>query len=176
MTETAVNLPFESSEIIDIAMQEFRKRLLGLSPLQSNKEYAGFSLDFQVKIHLRRTGEQPHEARETLAWGCLKGGSIDATALNLTPEQEIMLASQPGKVLLAGKYDIAAGHPNEADLEPASLMEIAAIASTFESKDPNDERIERDMPLTVEAGDGKGGKIRKKVRVSNAGKKAAKGA
>ena len=143
MPETAVNLPFESSEIIDIAMQEFRKRLLGLSPLQSNKEYAGFSLDFQVKIHLRRTGEAIHEGRETLAWGNVQRGEL----------------------------------PSGADLDAVSHeMEIADHTSTFESKDPNDERIERDMPLVVEASDGKGGKIRKKVRVSNAGKKAAKGA
>ena len=143
MPETAVNLPFESSEIIDIAMQEFRKRLLGLSPLQSNKEYAGFSLDFQVKIHLRRTGEAIHEGRETLAWGNVQKGEL----------------------------------PSGADLDAVTgEMEAVEHASTFESRDPNDERIERDMPLTVEAGDGKGGKIRKKVRVSNAGKKAAKGA
>ena len=143
MPEIAVNTPLDAGEIKDIAMQEFKKRLDGLGPLSGSKEYAGFSLDFQVKIHLRRTGEAIHEGRETLAWGNVQGGEL----------------------------------PSGANLDAVSHeMEIAGIASTFESKDPNDERIERDMPLTVEAGDGKGGKIRKKVRVSNAGKKGAKGA
>jgi hypothetical protein len=38
-------------------------------------------------------------------------------------------------------------------------------SSTFVSKDPNEERLDRDMPLTVETGDGRGGRLRKKVRV-----------
>ena len=143
MPEIAVNTPLDAGEIKDIAMQEFKKRLDGLGPLSGSKEYAGFSLDFQVKIHLRRTGEAIHEGRETLAWGNVQKGEL----------------------------------PSGADLDAViGEMEAVEHASTFESRDPNDERIERDMPLTVEAGDGKGGKIRKKVRVSNAGKKGAKGA
>jgi len=145
MPQVAVNVPFESSEIIEIAKQEFDKRLRGLGPLQGNKEYAGFRLDFQVKLRLRRPGEQPHEARETLAWADLKAGEL----------------------------------PSAADLDTLADEEKAKIAtadhaSAFESGEPNDERIERDMPLTIETGDGKGGKVRKKARMSNNGKKAAK--
>lgn len=109
MVEVALNTPFDANEIKEIACQEFRKRLDGLSPLTGGKEYVAFSIDFSHKIRLRRAGEQDHEVRETLAWG--------------------------------------------------------HVGSNFKSLDPNEERMERDMALTVETGDGRGGKIKKKVRV-----------
>lgn len=135
MVETALNVPFDSTEVKEIAVAEFRKRLDGLSPLSGGKEYAAFSIDFEVKIRLRRAGEQPHEAKETLAWGKVEKG----------------------------------GMPSAADLDAVAKEAIAAQeTSHFESKDPNEERIARDMPLTVESGDGRGGKVRKKVRVKGA--------
>ena len=131
MAETAVNVPFESSEIIEIAKQEFDKRLRGLGPLQGNKEYAGFRLDFQVKLRLRRSGEAAHEGKETLAWGKTAKGDL----------------------------------PSATDLDAvAAEMETAQETSSFASKDPNEERRARDMPLTVESGP-IGNKTRRKVRV-----------
>ena len=120
--EVAINVPFDSGEICHIVGEELQTRLRGLSPLQGSKEYAAFSVEFQVKIRLRRSGEQPAEARETLAWG-----------------------------------NVAKG-----DVEEAETLESV---STFASRDPNEERVDRDMPLTVETTDGRGGKIRKKVKV-----------
>jgi hypothetical protein len=133
MPEIALNVPFDSGEICQIVGEELQARLRGLSPLQGNKEYAAFSVEFQVKIKLLRAGEQPTEARDTLAWGKAEKGIL----------------------------------PSAEDLDAASQdMEISeATSSTYESKDPNEERVERDMPLTVETGDGRGGKIRKKVKV-----------
>lgn len=123
--EVAVNVPFDSSEIVEIAKQEFEKRLRGLSPLQGEKQYAAFSLDFQVKIHLRRSGEQV--GTETLAWG-------------------------------------NAARPSKSDVE-SQADETAEEVSRYDSKDPNEERVDRDMPLTVETTDGRGGRTRRKVRV-----------
>jgi hypothetical protein len=102
--EVAINTPFESNEIKDIACAEFE-------------------LDYNVKIKLSRTGETTIPT-ETLAWGNVAKGA------------------------------------------PGAVVEEAEIAnSKFVSKDPNTERLSRDMPLTVETTDGKGGKTRKKVRV-----------
>lgn len=126
MPEIALNVAFDAPEIIEIAIQEFRKRLQGLSPLQSNKEYVAFSIDFHHTIRLRRSGETVAEARETLAWGNV--------------------------------------HKGDAPLGE-SEGETAEEISRFESKDPNEERVARDLPLTVETSDGRGGKIRKKVKV-----------
>ena len=72
MPEVAVNVPFESNEIVEIAVEEFRKRLKQLGPIQGAKEYAKFMLDFQVKIKLWRTGDTGL-AKETLAWGHHEG-------------------------------------------------------------------------------------------------------
>ena len=127
--ETAVNVPFEASEICHIIGEELQARLRGLSPLSHSKEYAAFSVDFQVKIRLRRTGETKGDERETLAWGSV--------------------ASNPAAILTSGVEGI----------------ETAEESSTYQSKEPNEERVERDMPLTIETGDGRGGKIRKKVKV-----------
>lgn len=131
MAEIALNVPFDAPEIIEIAIQEFRKRLQGLSPLQSNKEYVAFSIDFHHTIRLRRSGETVAEARETLAWGKVEKGDL-------------------------GIFDPE--HPDMAD-------EVLSVEESFKSKDPNDERVARDMALTVETSDGRGGKIRKKVKV-----------
>lgn len=128
MPEIAVNAPFDSNEIKDILVAEFKQRLNGLVPLQGAKEYASFSADFQVKIHVKRLGEQG-AGKETLAWGSVKQGDPSAADLDLVSEE----------------------------------AEIAN--STLTSKDPNEERMARDMPLTVETTDGRGGKIRKKARV-----------
>ena len=126
--ETAVNVPFEASEIIHIVAEELQARLRALSPLSQSKEYAAFSVEYQVKIRLRRTGETKADEKETLAWGTVEKGEIP--------------------------------------LELGVPAECFGLENThYESKDPNDERVDRDMPLTIEVGDGRGGKIRKKVKV-----------
>jgi hypothetical protein len=125
MPEVAVNLPFDSNEIKEIACAEFRKRLDQLGPLQGAKEYAHFELDYQVKIKLKRTGETTLPT-ETLAWGHVVKG--DAALGNVVEEADVSGAK-------------------------------------FESKDPNEERQERGMALTVETTDGRGGKTRRKVHV-----------
>jgi hypothetical protein len=146
MQEVAINVPFDANEIKEIAIAEFTKRLDQLSPIQGTKEYASFSLDFQVKINVRRAGEQG-AGKDTLAWGRAQKG-VQTTVL---PE-------------------FTHGFTGFDD----PLTETAEISgSTFQSKDPNEERLERDMPLTVETGDGRGGKVRKKVKVQ-APKKAEK--
>lgn len=128
MPEIAVNVPFDSNEVKDIAVAEFRKRLDGLGPLQGMKEFAAFKLDFQVNIKLSRVGGIIAPT-DTLAWGTAEKSLPSAVDLDVVAE--------------------------EAEIK----------ASTFESKDPNEERIEREMPLTVETTDGRGGKTRKKVHV-----------
>jgi hypothetical protein len=125
--EIAVNVPFEASEIIHIVAEELQARLRGLSPLSQSKEYAAFSVEYQVKVRLRRTGETKADERETMAWG--------------TVESPKGVVFQEDNVVL----DV--------------------LSERYESKDPNEERVDRDMPLTVETGDGRGGKIRKKIKV-----------
>lgn len=127
--EVAIATPFEASEIKQIAVEEFKKRLDGLSPLFGSKEYAGFELTFQVAIKLKRAGDAI--PRETLAWGGAKNNP-----------------------------------PSGEDLD-AICVEIDAKEATFVSKEPNVERVERGMPVTVEVNDGKGGKARKKVHLGN---------
>jgi hypothetical protein len=129
MQEVALNVPFDSQEVIHIVTEELQARMRGLSPLQGNKEYVSFAVDFEVKIRLWRSGEAPQEGRETLAWGNVKQGD-----------------------------------PSAADLDAVAAEE----ASKFESRDPNEERVARDMPLTVESGDGRGGRVRRKVKVRGA--------
>ena len=131
--EVAVATPFDSGEITEIAVEEFKKRLAGLGPLQGGKEYASFELHFEVRIKLLRAGEEPQEAKETLAWA-----------------------------------DVKRGAPSAADLDAAAAEAKAAeatLTSDFKSKEPNQERVDRGMPLNVETGDGKGGKITKKARI-----------
>jgi len=127
MPEVAVNLPFDANEVKDIACQEFRKRLDGLSPLMGAKEYSAFTLDFEVKIKLSRLGAATAPT-ETLAWGNAQ--------------------------------------KNGGETHPEESVESAEITGdVFETKDPNDERLERDMPLTIETPGGKGGVTRRKARI-----------
>src|ERR1017187_10448027 len=97
MPEIAVNVPYESNEIKDIAVEEFRKRLDGLGPLNGAKEYASFEIGFNVTVRLRRTGEVT-APKETLAWGKAKRGEPD-----LTHEQTV----------LEDNSDFQSGDPNE---------------------------------------------------------------
>lgn len=126
MAEVAVNVPFDSNEVKDIACQEFRKRLDGLSPLMGAKEYSKFRLYFEIKIEVSRLGAATGPTT-TLAWGEAVG------------EREI-----PGEVV------------------PESA---AVTGEIFETQDPNDERLERDMPLTIESVNGKGVAARRKARI-----------
>jgi hypothetical protein len=125
MVETALATPFDSDEIVEIACAEFKKRLRGLSPLYSGKQYNAFSLDFNIPIRLVRASG---ESSNTLAWGNASKGVI----------------------------------------APEDPVECENVTETFTSKEPNVERMERDMPLTVE--DKKGG-LPKKVRVKDMKKK-----
>src|SRR6516164_6614580 len=53
----------------------------------------------------------------------------------------------------------------ERDVPGEAVQETAeVVGDTFETKDPNDERLERDMPLTIETPGGKGGVTRRKAR------------
>jgi len=122
MAEVAVNVPFDSNEIKEIACAEFRKRLDGLGPLQGAKEYMGFDIGFNITISLRRMADAS-DSKQTLAWGSVKGG------------------------------------------EESTGDEKIVSVSTFSSGDPNEERMARHMPMTVETKDGRGGVLRKKVRI-----------
>jgi hypothetical protein len=126
MTEVALALPFDANEVKDIACQEFRKRLDGLSPLMGTKEYSKFKLYFEIKIDLDRLGAATAPT-STLAWG-----------------EAVGVREVPGEV----------------------EQESAAVTGeTFETKDPNDERLERDMPLVIETTNGKGVTGRRKARI-----------
>lgn len=72
---------------------------------------------------------------------------------------------QEARDTLAWGYTQKGDLPSAADLDAvAAETEVAMETSRFESRDPNEERQARDMPLTVE---GPGGK-RRKVRVKSA--------
>lgn len=150
MQEIALNVPFEASEIMQIAAEELQARMRTLSPLQGGKEYAGFTLDYQVKIKLRRAGETTE--KETLAWGTVAKGNMQAVA---APAEVDGCPYDPFST-----FGVFQG-------EPALVGETLTgeVDSQFKSDEPNVERVNRDMPLTVETGDGRGGKIRKKVKV-----------
>lgn len=126
MAEVAINVPFDSNEVKDIACQEFRKRLDGLSPLMGAKEYSKFELDFNIAIKLSRLGAATGPTN-TLAWGTATG------------DRQL----------------------------PGELVEESAVVTgeIFETKDPNDERLERDMELTIETVNGKGVAARRKARI-----------
>jgi hypothetical protein len=126
MADIALNLPFDSNEIKDILVDEFRKRLNGLTPLQGAKEYSAFKAKFIVEISVFRPGDP--NATKTLAWNDIQ---------------------KPAEI-------------------PSTIEEIGRAElskSEYESADPNEEREQRDMPMTVERSDGKGGKVRDKVRI-----------
>jgi hypothetical protein len=130
LPETAIQLPLDSEEIIEICVLEFGKRLRTLSPLQLGKEYAGFSIQFSHNIKLFRLGSAGGGEKDTLCWAKVDGGV------------------------------------HEGDVEVAVETGVE-----YASGDPNGERMAHDLPLTVEANDGKGGKIKKKVRINDDGKK-----
>jgi hypothetical protein len=133
--EKAIATPLTGDEIIEVCVQEYRKRLGSLSPLQIGKEYAGFEATFQSNLKLFRMGHNGGGEKETLAWGNASGGEK-------TGESE----------------------------------ETAIIADNFKSgTDVNQVREDHDLPLTVESTDGRGGKIRKKVRVKDIVKDVKKG-
>jgi len=106
MNEVAVNVPFEATEIIEIAVEEFRKRLQGLSPLSGNKEYSEFSIKFSNTIRLKRSGETPADARETLAWG-------DATR-----------GEGPFDVELSDESTLESADPNDERMARGMLMTV----------------------------------------------------
>ena len=130
MPEKALAVPFDTEEIIEIACQQFKNRLRGLSPLQGMKQYAGFELSFHTDIKLFVTSTNGGEVKQTLAWGNVHRGEIGADAVP---------------------------------------VDAASDVSTHTSdQDVNEERLKHDLPLTVEVGDGRGGKIKKKVKVKGA--------
>src|SRR5271156_1800613 len=116
MTDTALNVPFEASEIMHIICDELKTRMGTLSPLQGGKEYSWFLVEFQVHIRLRRAGEEMAVAKDTLAWGKVEKGELPRGSDIDTVRRELVTADE---------------------------------ISQFESKDPNDERMDRDMPMTV---------------------------
>ena len=126
--EKAILAPLTGDEIIEIAVEEFRRRLKTLSPLQGGKEYAGFEIGFHHDIRLFRMGSNGGGDKGTLAWGKVMGGEIGA------------------------------------DAQPAAAE--SDMSSYRSDPDVNEERLKHDLPLTVETGDGRGGKIRKKVKVA----------
>jgi hypothetical protein len=66
----------------------------------------------------------------------------------------------------AGKETLAWGKVEKGEKSPDSVEEVDVVTdSKFVSQDPNEERLSRDMPLTVETKDGLGNTTRKKVRV-----------
>ncbi len=66
----------------------------------------------------------------------------------------------------AGKETLAWGKVEKGEKSPESVEEVDVVTdSTFVSKDPNEERLSRDMPLTVESKDGKGNMTRRKVKM-----------
>ena len=129
MPEIALAMPFDASEIKSIIVEELRKRLDQLSPLQLQKEYAEFDVDYQVRIRLRRAGDTT-PAKETMAWGKTTHKST--------------------KIL-----------PVHGDV----IETPAIIEDHFHSQEPNVEREQRNMAMTVEAGDGRGGRVTKKVHL-----------
>lgn len=73
-----------------------------------------------------------------------------------------------GETVVDEKETLAWGKTSAGDTGEsfsADELQTAEESSHFESRDPNEERQARDMPLTVEGSDGKGGKARRKVRV-----------
>jgi hypothetical protein len=134
MAEKALAVPFDTEEIIEIAVEQFRRRLKGLSPLQGMKQYSGFELSFNTSIKLFGMATNGGGVKETLAWGRATAGDTGA------------------------------------DAEPVGAMTDVAMHTS--DPDVNKERLDHDLPLTVETGDGKGGKVTKKVRIK--GGKGAK--
>jgi hypothetical protein len=127
MAERALLQPFDTEEIIEIAIQEFRRRLKGLSPLTGMKQYAGFELSFHTDVKLFGMATNGGETKQTLAWANVKRGEIGADAAPVDAASDVSMHTS--------------------------------------SLDVNQERLDHDLPLTVETGDGRGGRVTKKVRV-----------
>lgn len=125
--EKALAAPFDTEEIIEIACQEFKRRLRGLSPLQGMKQYAGFEINFHTDVKLFGMATNGGGAKDTLAWGKMMQGETGANAKPVAADSDVSM------------------HRSDSDV--------------------NEERLKHDLPLTVETGDGKGGKITKKVKV-----------
>jgi hypothetical protein len=128
MAEKALAVPLTGDEIIEIVVEEARRRLRMQSPLQGGAEYAGFDVSFEHHIRLSRMPGTGGE-RSTMVWGRTTQGE--------------QVASEPA----------AAAH-DKGDYKS--------------DPDVNEERMKHDLPLTVEANDGRGGKLRKKVKVKGA--------
>lgn len=69
------------------------------------------------------------------------------------------------ETLVWGQTEGGAIHdaPEPTDEEIVASIEPSSPEGRFDSKEPNVERMERGMPVTVETSDGRGGKSRKKV-------------
>ena len=66
----------------------------------------------------------------------------------------------------AGKETLAWGKVEKGEKTPESVEEVHVVTdSKFVSKDPTEERLSRDMSLTVESRDGKGNMTRRKVKM-----------
>jgi hypothetical protein len=66
----------------------------------------------------------------------------------------------------AGKETLAWGKVEKGEKTPESVEDVDVVTdSKFVSQDPNEERLSRDMPLTVESRDGKGNMTRRKVHM-----------
>ena len=127
MPEKAILAPLTGDEIIDIVVQEVKRRLVSLGPLQGGKEYCGFDVSFEHHIRLFRMATNGGGDKQTMAWGRVAQGE------------------QTGE-------PVAAEHD---------------LVNYKSDPDVNEERLKHNMPLTVETGDGRGGKIVKKVRVKD---------
>jgi len=92
MAERALANPLDASEIIEIAVAEYKKRLLSLSPLTGMKEYAGFKIKFTDKVELYRMGSNGGGLKETLAWGESTHGEVteDVVAVEAPGEYTTM--------------------------------------------------------------------------------------
>lgn len=66
------------------------------------------------------------------------------------------------------KQTLAWGELTHGQAETSDQSISANVEDSFTPGDPNEERMARDMLLTVEADDGRGGKASKKVRVKAA--------
>lgn len=87
MSERAISAPLTGDEIISIAVDEFRKRLKTLSPLQGGKEYSGFEISFEHRIKLFTMAGGGAGEKSTLAWGGASAGEgIEAESVEKKAE------------------------------------------------------------------------------------------
>jgi hypothetical protein len=69
-------------------------------------------------------------------------------------------AGEPGLGRKTVAWGNAKSHSGLSSTEPDEKVDVE---SDYESREPNVERVERGMPVTVESGDGTGGKRTRKV-------------